>query len=241
MQFDRLMDQEAIVPYFQPLVTLPEQKTVGYEILGRSNLYGLETPRDMFLRPSQLNLEAELSRLFRMHGVANACSFPEMPNLFVNTHPVEVVNFGLLESLKELRAANPDQLITLEIHEAAVTDQIQMAELRVSLDELNMQLAYDDFGAGQSRLSELVTVRPDYLKFDMHMIRDIDKAPTPQVKMLKALVDIALDLEILPLAETEAEHETCCQIGFQMAQGYFYGQSVSARSIEQEARNAMLV
>ena len=149
-----------------------------------------------------------------------------------------------MESLRELRVAFPKQLITLEIHEAAVTDQEQMAELRVALDELNMQLAYDDFGAGQSRLSELVTVRPDYLKFDMHMIRDIDKAPAPNLRMLKGLVDIALDLEIVPLAEgieTEGEHETCCQIGFEMAQGYFYGQPVSARSVEQEARDALLV
>ena len=38
------MDQEVVVPYFQLLVTFPEQKTIGYEVLGRSNLYGLKTP-----------------------------------------------------------------------------------------------------------------------------------------------------------------------------------------------------
>ena len=244
MQFDRLMEREAVIPYFQPLVTLPTRKTIGYEVLGRSNLYGLETPKDMFLAASQLNLEAELSRLFRMHGIANSRGFPETLNLFVNTHPIEVVDSGLLESLRELRQLFPKPLITLEIHESAVTDQKQMAELRVALDVLNMQLAYDDFGAGQSRLSELVTVRPDYLKFDMHMIRNIDKAPAPNQRMLKGLVDIALDLEIVPLAEgieTEGEHETCCQIGFQMAQGYFYGRPVSARSVEQESWNQILV
>ena len=159
-----------------------------------------------------------MSCLFRMLSVANGCSYPEMPNLSVNTHPVEVFNVGLLESRGELRAANPKQVITLEVHKTAVADQNQMAELRASLDELNMQLAYHDFGAGQSRLPELFIVRPDYLKFDVHMIRDIDKVSTPQLKMLKVPVDIALELEILTSdrgrRESEGEHETCSQVGF---------------------------
>ena len=75
-----------------------------------------------------------------------------MPNLSVNTHPVEVFNVGLLESQGELRVVNPKQVITLEVHETTVADQNQMAELRASLDELNMQLAFHDFGADQSRL-----------------------------------------------------------------------------------------
>ena len=34
--------------------------------------------------------------------------------------------------------------ITLEIHEAAVTDSASMRVLRAQLNEINMQLAYDD-------------------------------------------------------------------------------------------------
>ena len=237
VQFDRLMEKQDVVPYFQPIVTLPDQETIGYEVLGRSKLVGLETPKDMFLAASQLNLEAELSQMFRLEGIVKGTSIPQMPNLFLNTHPVEVVNCGLLDSLHEIRKIDPNQLITLEIHEAAVTDREQMAQLRAELDQLNMKLAYDDFGAGQSRLAELSAVRPDYLKFDMHMIRDIHLAPLHQRKMLKALVDIALDLGVIALAEgieSVEEHGECCEIGFQMAQGYFYGEPVPFRYFSEE-------
>ena len=107
-----------------------------------------------------------------------------MSNLFVNTHPVEMVNCGPLDSLHDIRKIDPHQLITLEIHEIAVPDREQMAQLRVELDQLDMRLVYDDFDTVQSRLAEISAVRPDYLKFDMHVISDIHLAPLHQRKML---------------------------------------------------------
>ena len=43
--------------------------------------------------------------------------------------------------------------------------------------ELQIGLAYDDFGAGQARLVELVDVPPDYLKFDMKLVQNLQSAP----------------------------------------------------------------
>ena len=59
VQFDRLMNQKAVIPHFQPIVALPDLNVVGHEVLGRSRHYGLESPRDMFLAASQLNQEGE--------------------------------------------------------------------------------------------------------------------------------------------------------------------------------------
>ncbi len=46
----------------------------------------------------------------------------EPPRLFVNTHPVELVRPGLLESLEELRAYAPHVDLVLEIHESALAE-----------------------------------------------------------------------------------------------------------------------
>ena len=86
--------------------------------------------------------------------------------------------------LREIRTIRPDQPILLEIHAAAVNDQDQMKRLPSELDAMNMHLTYDDFGIVQSRLFELVTVRPDYLKFDIYMIRHLDIAPAQHRKNL---------------------------------------------------------
>ena len=225
-QFDRLMSERAVVPHFQPIITLENRHVIGYEVLGRSNLAGLEKPTEMFLAASQLNLESELSVMMRLVAMETAMFFPEKPALYLNTHPAEIMNCGLLDSLIELRNKFPDQPITLEVHEAAATSLQVMKELRESLDDLNMQLAYDDFGTGQSRLVELATVCPDVVKFDIKFIREIHLAPPRQQQMLASLVRMVRELNVTPLAEgveQEAEHNVLIEMGFELGQGFLYG------------------
>jgi len=234
IQFDKLMSERAVVPHFQPIVEYPRLDVAGYEILGRSRLFGLATPHAMFSAAAVLDLESELSRMMRTEGMHWSTVLPGDPLLFVNTHPTELAEQGVLEfSLRELREAAPQTRIVLEIHEAAVTCARQMREMRALLNELNIGLAYDDFGAGQARLVELSEAPPDYLKFDIELIHEIDHACSERQRMLASLVAIVGDLGIASLAEgveTEAEHEACRQMGFKFAQGFFYGKPALATS-----------
>ncbi|MEM8864995.1 MAG: FHA domain-containing protein, partial [Planctomycetota bacterium] len=67
IQFDKLITERAVHPHFQPIVTM-EGKTIGYEVLGRSRLFGLSDPQTMFMAAAVLNLESELSRILRVEG-----------------------------------------------------------------------------------------------------------------------------------------------------------------------------
>jgi EAL domain-containing protein (putative c-di-GMP-specific phosphodiesterase class I) len=234
IQFDKLISERAVLPHFQPIIDYKNGATMGYEILGRSRLFGLNTPHAMFSAAAVLDLEAELSRMMRVEGMQCAAILPSDALMFVNTHPAELVEQGVLEfSLRELREAAPQTRIVLEIHEAAVTCVRQMREIRGLLRELDMQLAYDDFGAGQARIVELGECPPDFLKFDIELVRDIDHASPERQRMLASLVNIVHDLGIGSLAEgieTEAEHLCCRQMGFNFAQGFFYGKPALAGS-----------
>jgi EAL domain-containing protein (putative c-di-GMP-specific phosphodiesterase class I) len=133
---------------------------------------------------------------------------------------------GLIESMRDIRKLRPAQPITLEIHEASITDIDQMMDLRAALQEIDIRLAYDDFGAGQARLVELIKVQPHYLKFDIALIRNIDQASPRQQQLVSTLVAMVRDLDVIPLAEgieTEGEAAVCTELGFELAQGYFYG------------------
>jgi EAL domain-containing protein (putative c-di-GMP-specific phosphodiesterase class I) len=235
IQFDKLMSDKAVVPHFQPIAAFRDLRVEGYEILGRSRLFGLTTPHSMFSAAAVLDLESELSRMMRSEGVKCAQALPGDPVLFVNTHPVEMQEQGVLEfSLRELREAAPTARLVLEIHEAAVTCVKQMRELRCVLNDLNIGLAYDDFGAGQARLVELGDVPPDYLKFDIELVHEIDRASPERKRMLASLVRIVNDLGIASLAEgveTEAEHDACRDMGFAFAQGYYYGKAALAQEL----------
>ncbi|MFN9753717.1 MAG: FHA domain-containing protein, partial [Planctomycetota bacterium] len=140
VQFDRLINDGNAFPYYQPIVRLPDQACIGYEVLGRSRLFGLQMPAQMFLAAAQLNMEAELSEVFRMRGVQVGSDFPSGINLFLNTHPKELGPSRLYTSLRLLREADPNRRLTLEIHEGAVTNIDTIRELSVVLNDLNIQL-----------------------------------------------------------------------------------------------------
>ncbi len=229
VQFDRLMSERLVVPHFQPIVRMSDNEMLGFEILGRGRVFGLESVGAMFEAASQLNLEVDLSQMLRWEGVRVGRSLPQCPVLFVNTHPAELANDGLETSLELLRDMAGSTRLVLEIHESAVTNPELLCQLQAKLQALGIGLAYDDFGSGQARLSELVQARPEFVKFDMSLIRDIDTASPERQRMLEALVKMVRDLDIQALAEgieSKAEAEFCMQVGFDLAQGFYYGRPV---------------
>jgi len=226
IQFERLISDGGLYPHFQPLVKLEDQSRIGYEVLGRSRLFGLQTPYEMFSAAAQLGLEAQLSEAFRLRGIEIGTAFGSDSNLFVNTHPKELDRPEFYESLKEVREAAPDQTITLEIHEGAATNMTMMRELCKILADLDIKLAFDDFGVGRARLVELGEVRPDYLKFDMKLTKNIENAPAKRQELVALFCTLVNNLGIQTLAEgveTRECHEILVQMGFQLGQGFYYG------------------
>ncbi|TWT76028.1 Cyclic di-GMP phosphodiesterase Gmr [Posidoniimonas polymericola] len=234
IQFDKLLAERAVTPHYQPIVTMQRQ-TFAYEALGRSKLFGLSDPQTMFSAAAVLNLEAELSRILRDEALRDGAPLPGNHLLFVNTHPSELEDTGLLElSLREAREIAPNRPIVLEIHEATATNGEVMGQVREILNELCIGLAYDDFGAGQARLVEMADVPPDYLKFDISLIRGLGSAPRERQNMVARLVQMTIELGTIPLAEgveTQSDHEACQQMSFACAQGFLYGRPASAGKI----------
>jgi len=225
IQFDRLIESGAFIPYFQPIVEMKSRRTMGYEVLGRSRIFGLQSPLEMFTAASQLNLESQLSEVFRKRGIELSDPLGKDVCIFVNTHPKELGSEDFYRSLYELRY-DSEQTIILEIHEKAATNSDIMQKLKGILKELNIGLAFDDFGVGEARLVDLGEYRPDYLKFDMELTRSIDTATPKRREVVALLAKLVLDLGILPLAEgieNEESHQILVDMGFTHGQGFYYG------------------
>jgi EAL domain-containing protein (putative c-di-GMP-specific phosphodiesterase class I) len=212
---------------FQPIIELPSRRIVGHEGLGRGGHPGLPTsPSELFHTAVAVGAEVELSRLFRRRIVEIVAGRSDLPVVFVNTHPAEISQPGLLQSLEDLPRGAPNVEFTVEIHEGAIVNVAAIVQLKAELRDRGMRIAYDDFGAGQARLIELGEAPPDLLKFDIRFIRGIDLAPSSRRRLLRSLVEIVKDLGAEPVAEgveTAGEAEACVDIGFTRAQGFFFG------------------
>jgi EAL domain-containing protein (putative c-di-GMP-specific phosphodiesterase class I) len=224
-----LIDRAAVTMLFQPIVPLPSGKPEAVEALGRGIYPGLPAgPVELFELAGALGPEAqrELSRLFRQRAVELVKDRKRAPVVFLNTHPSEFEAPGLVESIKELRSAAPALRLVLEIHESTLGQIDFLAWLASRLGALDVQLAYDDFGAGEARLFELAEVPPHYLKFDRRFVDGIHDAPASRQRLLASLVAAARELQVATVAEGVERAEdaaACVRAGFSHAQGYHFG------------------
>jgi EAL domain-containing protein (putative c-di-GMP-specific phosphodiesterase class I) len=227
LHLQEMLDGHSARIVFQPIVHLDDAAVIGYEALGRGTHSGLSTsPGELFGLANQCRLAAELSRMFRQVAVEEAEGLPANARVFFNLHPSEMDREVLIESLRELRTAfQGGRHVVLEVNEQIVADIGTMRWLRDQVNQLGMSLAYDDFGAGQSRLSELAEVPPEYIKLDRSLIHQIDES-TARQELVQALTRVITDLGAQVIAEgieTAEEARVCRNLGCRLGQGFLFG------------------
>ncbi len=226
-EFQELLDKSQTTAVLQPIVSSRDHSIFGYEVLGRGCHPLLpQSPFPLFQIAESTNKEVELSELFMIRGVQIAIETQLGKPFFINTHPREMDDLArLLVTLKYLRDLENPPLLVLEIHEEAVTNTEVIKKLRQELLPINIKLAYDDFGAGQTRLLQLTDAPPDFLKFDMAFIKDIEQASPMRLRMIEVLLKISQDSGITTLAEGVDSLEKavkCRELGFDLLQGFYF-------------------
>ena len=230
-----LLELEMVTVVFQSVVSLPAGAVKAYECLGRG-LHGdlPKNPSGLFRIAETMDREAELSRLFRKKAALLAAKAEDsLPLLFLNTHPSEIGQPELVESLQEVRDIVPKLKLALEIHEGALAGPQIIAELERELDKLNILFALDDFGLGE-RFLQLAEVPPDFLKFDISLVKNLVDASSSKRRLLSMLMAAAREVGAQPIAEgieTRKEAEVCTMMGFTLAQGYLYSEPVAFSEI----------
>ena len=191
VQFDKLMNTRAVVPFFQPIVALASHESTACEVLGRSRLFGVRTPDAMFQAATRRHQETQLSRLLHSVGTSGRGRATGHAEPVLDTHPSELHTPGFVESLRD---DLPDLRMTLEIHEAAVTESKQIRELRAICASLTSVWRTTISAPDNRALLELGDVVPDIMKFDMEFIRDIHLAPAERLKVVATLVRMSSEL-----------------------------------------------
>ncbi len=233
-EFIALLAGHGLTGAAQPIVHAAGGGVFAYELLGRAKMPPLPTsPIRLFELATSLHREVELSVAFREYGLRKLAPHVNGHAIFVNTHPKETFTEEFYRSIRNLLQTFPKLDLVVEIHETAVTETAQMRVLAERLKDIGARFAYDDFGAGQARLNELGEIPAHFVKFDMGLIREIDRASERKRKVVGDLVRLILDLGSIPLAEgveTEAEAEVCREMGFALLQGYLTGKPESLES-----------
>ena len=145
-------------------------------------------------------------------------------SLFVNLHARELLDETLYDQSSAL--AQAPKRIVLELTERAQLETVPDVETRINrLRAIGFRVAIDDIGAGYSGLNSFTMLRPDLIKLDMALVRDIDKDPVKR-RLAGLLIQLCKDLSIGVVGEgveTPAERDTLVDLGCHLLQGYLFG------------------
>lgn len=225
LSLQMLLRDGNLLPCFQAIHCLKTGGTRGYEFLARSAYPGIESAGRLFDQARRSGQEVELSLLCR----EQALNFGEALELdvpvFLNTHPAEALLDTVVPQMRRLRDQYPNRSIVLEIHEAAITEPALIRELRAMLAEVDVRLAFDDFGRGQARIRELICAPSDYIKFDAALIQDLQGISREQFRFFRSIIaGIRAEgaVTVAEGVENDAMAEVCREVGFDLVQGYLF-------------------
>lgn len=205
----------------QPIVDLASGAVLGYEALSR--FPGPDScPADWFADAHRVDKGAQLELLAIELALAVLPALPPHSYLSLNVSPCTILGGALAQRL----AGAPLGRLVLELTEhAPVEEYAAIAAALTGLRARGMRLAIDDAGSGYASFRHILQLRPDIIKLDQSLIREIDRDPGRRA-LAAALTAFAKDTGCEVVAEgveTEAELAVLRGLNIKAAQGYLLG------------------
>jgi len=228
----RMIIENKIEPYFQPIYDLKSKTIVKYEVLARAIEDGEVYAPFLFLGAAErLGLLTAITKIMINKSFAffSHNSYDFSINITEFDLLEEDFNAFLIEKAHHYKI-DPSR-ITCEILEG-VTLGMNSKEIVAHLNELREEgflLAIDDFGVENSNFSRLLDIELDFLKIDGMFIKNIAKSQKDE-NIVRAIVNLAKTLEIKTIAEFVENEEIMDKIlecGIDYAQGYHIGKPES--------------
>lgn len=219
---DRIEDslsQEALTMVFQPIADLVTGEVVGAEALARFRCEPQRPPDEWFHEAASIGRGTELELAAVRAALRELDELPPDVFMSVNISPAMAVRPELLDLLRQ----HPGDRVVLELTEhVRVDDYDALLSALMELRAWGLRIAVDDAGAGYSGLRHILRLRPDIIKLDLELTRDIDTDPARRALAL-ALVTFAGEMGATIIAEGIETHEEMASLrslGIRWGQGF---------------------
>ncbi len=232
-ELDYIIQHQAIKTVFQPILSLQDGSILGHEALSRINApiaISISNTEALFQLATEYNKVWDLETLCRTRALETAFLFMKPPykkKLFLNVNPNIMYDpkfkNGFTRDFLKQYDITPDNII-FEVTERNVIQD--MNGFITTVNHYRNQdycIAIDDAGAGYCGLNLINDIRPEYIKLDMQLVRDInsDNYKYTLVKGLQGLSEIANVHLIAEGIETKEELTTLIELGIEYGQGYY--------------------
>lgn len=228
VRLQRLIRSEQVETVYQPVVDLVEQRVLGYEALTRVPGTAFKSPERLFKVARDNGALWAIERLCRNTALKNLPSLEPGQKLFLNIEPdsfndPDLRMSGFPELLQRV-GLTPDRVV-FELTEHAIVEDF--SALRESLNDVRAagyQLAMDDVGSGYAGLQAIAEIRPDFLKVDMSLVRNLhlDPIKSELIRTIRRFTDSTSIALIAEGVEQMVELEKLREVGVRCAQGFLF-------------------
>jgi diguanylate cyclase (GGDEF)-like protein/PAS domain S-box-containing protein len=236
----RALEREEITILYQPIIRLEDRSVAGFEALARWDhpKMGRMSPSEFISVAEEIGLIVDLGlfvleRTARQLGIWQRAVRGRAP-LFasVNVSSRQLLRHDLIHDLRTVlaRSGLARGTLKLELTESLVMENPELAaQMLHRMKELGAGLALDDFGTGHSSLAYLQRFPFDTIKIDQSFVRTTAKGKRPVI--LRSIISLAHDLGMEVVAEgaeTDSDAVELYQLGCEYAQGFVFGEPMSA-------------
>lgn len=226
VELRRILDEELVVPFFQPIYLLNPQKLYGVEVLTRPIVHNVfSNPELLFKAALKYGLYHEMELLCWRKALKFINErFKGAEKIFLNCNPylVEGPKFLMIKSVFDDHNISPSNVV-LEITERSrISNYKLFYEHLRRYREYGFQFAVDDVGGGFASLESIVETRPEVVKIDRHIVCEVNKDSFKR-SIIKFIVAFCKDNNIISIAEgieTKEELAILQSLGVDAGQGY---------------------
>lgn len=224
------LEQQILLPYFQPIVDLATGTPCAHELLMRiKHPDGRVMPAGEFIKAAEkIGLIYKLDHLLMEKAFQAVSDQGYAGRLFINISPKAFIAPEFLAKVQEMtrRYGITPNRIVLEVTERDTVSNISMLQkFAATMKNEGYQFAIDDFGSGYSSFRYLKLFPVDYIKIEGDFIRNLRDDSDYQA-YVKSIVTLARELGIRTVAEhveSEEIYEASKKLGIDFGQGYHSG------------------
>lgn len=209
---------------WQPIVDSTLQRRHAWEALVRGTVPGFTDANQIVQAAVRTAALAPFGRICRASIAARIPELPVEDLAFVNLHPSDLSDPDLYDPKAPL-SEHADRIVLELTERSSLTEIDDVLDRLAHLRRLGFRIAIDDLGAGYAGLTAVAHLRPDYVKVDMALIRNIHES-APQRAVVRSIRELCRELDISLVGEgveTTAECDTLTSLGLDIHQGYLYG------------------
>jgi len=211
-----------------PILHLPDEKLVGYEILSRGPEGAFEMPDDLFRVSVEHNLLTivDLRCLKTCLAATINPKFDHKARFHVNLFPSTIIDTPIDRLMTLFPTDSKNGRFCVEISEQQfIGDPTYLRDHVHELTKRGVLVAIDDVGFGRSSLESLIILEPDIVKIDRKYVSGIAQDATKE-RLLRRLVKVvnALGSELIAEGiECREELELLLDMGVTHGQGWYWG------------------